>query len=174
MAKSKKRVQLPSISTLILLVFFISFSVWAFSECSARRATLRADQTAATTTPRTATPPATTPAAAPALPLLRRDTVAPPTTGTATTTPIASRLYVTIDGLNLRKEPGLSSPVIAKLALFDEVYYDEAVTDSTFLVNLGKAEADEPYVRVRTKAGTRGWVYGAGVNYYRRANPDAQ
>ena len=171
MATSKNRIALPSMGTLILLVFFISFSVWAFSECSARRAALREGRTP------TAGPVAgtATPAEAPALPRLRPDTLTAASEATPAAAPAAaSRLYVTIDGLNLRKEPGLSSPVIAKLPLFDEVYYDEAVTDSTFLVNLGKAEADEPYVRVRTKAGTRGWVYGAGVNYYRRANPAAQ
>ena len=169
MAKSKQRVQLPSMSTLILLVFFISFSVWAFSECSARRQALRTKRT----TP--ATPARTTEAAPPALPRLQRDTVSPaPTADSVPTAPVASRLYVTIDGLNLRREPGLSSPVIVKLGLFDEVYYAEEVTDSTFRVNLGRAEADEPYVKVRTKAGTTGWVYGAGVNYYRKANPAAQ
>ena len=156
-------------STLILLVFFISFSVWAFSECNARRQALRTERTAPAPAVRAAE------ATAPALPRLQRDTViAAPTADSVPAAPAASRLYVTIDGLNLRREPGLSSPVIVKLALFDEVYYAEEVTDSTFRVNLGRAEVDEPYVKVRTKAGTTGWVYGAGVNYYRKANPAAQ
>ena len=152
-------------STLILLVFFISFSVWAFSECNARRQALRTERTA----------PAASVSAAPALPRLQRDTVlTAPTADSLPAAPAASRLYVTIDGLNLRREPGLSGPIIVKLALFDEIYYAEEVTDSTFRVNLGRAEVDEPYVKVRTKAGTTGWVYGAGVNYYRKANPAAQ
>ena len=172
MAKSKNRVALPSMSTLILLVFFISFSVWAFSECNARRRALRATRGA----PPAAPAPATgyVPAEeAVSLPRLRRDTATTDTTSAPAAAPFASRLYVTIDGLNLRREPGLRSPVVARLGLFDEVYYAEEVTDSTFRVNLGRAEAEAPYVKVRTKAGTTGWVYGAGVNYYRRANPDA-
>ena len=163
MTKSRKRVALPSMSTLILLVFFISFSIWAFSECNSARRALRQERTPAR--------PAAERSAPPELPRLRRDSVR---TDTVAAAPFASRLYVTIEGLNLRRGPGLSSPVVARLALFDEVYYAEEVTDSTFRVNLGRAEADAPYVKVRTKAGTTGWVYGAGVNYYRRANPAAQ
>ena len=42
------------------------------------------------------------------------------------------------------------------------------VTDSTYEVNLGKEKANEPYVKIKTKRGTVGWVYGAGVHYVKK------
>ncbi len=79
-----------------------------------------------------------------------------------------SKLYVTIDKLKVRKEPGLKGQLLGELKLFDEVYYMNEVTDSTFVVNLGKEKADEPYVKIKTKRGTVGWVYGAGVHYVKK------
>ena len=81
---------------------------------------------------------------------------------------VYSQLYVTIDKLKIRGEPGLESKVLGELKLFDKVYFLEEVTDTTYEVNLGYELADEPYVKVKTKRGTVGWVYGAGVNYYKK------
>jgi hypothetical protein len=36
------------------------------------------------------------------------------------------------------------------------------------VVNLGTEKADEPYVKIKTKRGTVGWVYGAGVHYVKK------
>ena len=173
--RKKSKVALPSMSTLIILVFFISFSVWAFSECQRRRVQLRSQNGRTATTTAPVTPPRTE-AMPPALPRLRTDTVAASANNTTTvsTAGQGSRLYVTIDGLNLRQGPGLNSGIIRKLALFDEVYYADEVTDSTFRVNLGLQEVDEPYVKVRTTGGQVGWVYGAGVHYYKRKHPGVQ
>ena len=79
-----------------------------------------------------------------------------------------SKLYVTIDKLKVRKTPGLKGQLLGELKLFDEVYYMNEVTDSTFVVNLGTEKADEPYVKIKTKRGTVGWVYGAGVHYVKK------
>ena len=79
-----------------------------------------------------------------------------------------SRLYVTIDKLKVRKTPGLKGESLGELKLFDEVYYMNEVTDSTYEVNLGREKAKEPYVKIKTKRGTVGWVYGAGVNYIKK------
>lgn len=79
-----------------------------------------------------------------------------------------TRLYVTIDKLKIRKTPGLKGELLGELKLFDEVYYQNEVTDSTYEVNLGKELANEPYVKVKTKRGTIGWVYGAGVHYIKK------
>lgn len=79
-----------------------------------------------------------------------------------------SKLYVTIDKLKVRKTPGLKGESLGELKLFDEVYYMNEVTDSTYEVNLGREKAKEPYVKIKTKRGTVGWVYGAGVNYIKR------
>jgi type IV secretory pathway VirB10-like protein len=79
-----------------------------------------------------------------------------------------SKLYVTIDKLKVRKTPGLKGQSLGELKLFDEVYYMNEVTDSTFTVNLGTEKANEPYVKIKTKRGTVGWVYGAGVHYAKK------
>ncbi len=99
-------------------------------------------------------------------------------TGTGSTTgtpaaasaavPAASKLFITIDKLKIRSEPGLKSKVLGELPLFSEVYFMEEVTDSIYSLSLGKEIAHEPYIKVKTKRGTVGWVYGAGVNYYKK------
>ncbi len=82
--------------------------------------------------------------------------------------PNLSKLYVTIDKLKVRKTPGLKGELLGELKLFDEVYYMNEVTDSTYEVNLGREKANEPYVKIKTKRGTVGWVYGAGVHYVKK------
>lgn len=78
-----------------------------------------------------------------------------------------TRLFVTIDGLNLRDKPDLEGELLVKLPLYETVYFMNEVTDSTFQISLGKETADEPWVKVRSKKGHVGWVYGAGVDYYK-------
>ena len=98
-----------------------------------------------------------------------KDTAASPSTVAAKSTePTYSQLYVTIDHLKIRAEPGLQGKVLGELKLFDKVYFLEEVTDTTYEVNLGYEMADEPYVKVKTKRGTVGWVYGAGVHYHKK------
>lgn len=77
-------------------------------------------------------------------------------------------LYVTIDGLKLRKDPDLKSEVITMLSLYEEVEFMNEVTDSTQKISLGYEVADEPWVKVKHRKGQVGWVYGAGVNYYKK------
>ncbi|MCC6725667.1 MAG: SH3 domain-containing protein [Saprospiraceae bacterium] len=120
----------------------------------------------ATTTTTTATQPATGTATT--------GTTAKPAAQTqaaqTTTNPDANRskLYVTIDKLKVRKTPGLKGDLLGELKLFDEVYYMDEVTDSSFTVNLGTEKATEPYVKIKTKRGTVGWVFGAGVHYAKK------
>ncbi len=96
-------------------------------------------------------------------------TPAAPAASTSTAnSPARGKLYITIDKLKLRSKPGLKSKVLGELPLFSEVYFMEEVTDSIYTLSLGKEVANEPYVKVKTKRGTVGWVYGAGVNYYKK------
>jgi len=76
-------------------------------------------------------------------------------------------LYVTIEGLNMRTEPKLSSPVILQLELYEEVYFLNEVTTFKDSISLGGRVAFEPWVKVRHRKGRSGWVYGAGVHYYK-------
>jgi cytoskeletal protein RodZ len=125
---------------------------------------------AATSSPGTYTPingePAATATAAPSTGT-GSQTAATETAAPKETTGL-SKLYVTIDKLKVRKSPGLKGELLGELKLFDEVYYMNEVTDSTFEVNLGREKANEPYVKIKTKRGTVGWVYGAGVHYVKK------
>lgn len=81
---------------------------------------------------------------------------------------LPGKLYITIDNLKLRKSPSLDSLVIATLPLFEEVYFLNEVTEFTQEISLGYEIADEPWVKIRTRKGLDGWVYGAGVHYYKK------
>ncbi len=77
-------------------------------------------------------------------------------------------LYVTIDQLKLRKEPGLKSETIAQLDLYEQVYYLDEKSDYTQEINLGTELVTDYWVKVKTKSGKVGWVFGAGVHYYKQ------
>jgi hypothetical protein len=117
--------------------------------------------------------PATAPTPAASGTLGTQSTTAQPATAAESAAPKetaggGSKLFVTIDKLKVRKTPGLKGELLGELKLFDEVFYMNEVTDSTYVVNLGKEKADEPYVKIKTKRGTVGWVYGAGVHYVKK------
>lgn len=78
-----------------------------------------------------------------------------------------STLYVSIDGLNVRKEPGLKSETVAKLALYEPVTFLNQKTDWTQEISLGSEKVTDHWVKVRTQSGKEGWVFGAGVHYYK-------
>jgi hypothetical protein len=91
----------------------------------------------------------------------------PTTNSTATTKPAGTTLFVTIDGLKVRKEPGLKSTTVATLDLYEQVTFLNERTDWTQEISLGYEKVTDHWVKVRTKAGKTGWVFGAGVNYYK-------
>jgi hypothetical protein len=153
---------LPKIEFIIILVFIISFLVWMIPKCGSNDlpeppASSANAEEGGSTLVGPALPPedsAKLNLSEPLQPRFKADQ--------------STRLYVTIDGLNLRRSPDLSSEVLVRLPLFEEVYFLNEVTDSTFQISLGYEIADEPYVKVRSKKGHVGWVYGAGVNYYKK------
>lgn len=174
---TKKKGILPSVEILIILVFFLSFIIWAVSKCNDKQLSFDdslPNQAAAKTEQDIMDSMALAPLRPKALPQKEEPIVVEnPVSGTSSTsTPktatAASRLYVTIDGLNMRTGPHLDSTIVAKLSLFEEVFFMNEITDSTQQINLGKEVADEPWVKVQNKRGKTGWVYGAGVNYYRK------
>lgn len=167
---AKETALLPKMEVLIIIIFFIGIAIWVFDKCGDTKRTYSAQvdgrneamdelmdrdtegvelpmaDTAANTAP---TPQTTNPA-----PLI-------PARETSTT------LFVTIDGLNLRDVPDLKGKVLTRLKLYEEVAFLGEVTDSTEQINLGKVVADEPWVKVQGR-GHVGWVYGAGVSYYKK------
>jgi len=165
---------------LIVLVFFLCFIVWAISKCSDKKkeyaqpdveeVAANETETALDTTSIDATGETT-----PERP--RAESMDRPSAEGSTAAPIiktvyATKLYVSIDGLKLRRAPSIDSPFITTLPLFDEVTFLNEVSDSTDIISLGEGIiANEPWVRVRHYKGHEGWVYGAGVHYYKMKYP---
>lgn len=172
-----RRSFLPGLEMLILLVFLGSFLMIAVPKCKQKQLEYGANDsemaenatvsdTVATTPASTAVPTVTVP------PTPAATTSAAPSTATSTTNTIerqATRLFVTIDELNMRTGPSLDSSIVAKLALYQEVLFLNEITPFTQQIALSAEDvADEPWIKVQTLTGKRGWVYGAGVYYYKR------
>lgn len=161
--KGKIKGVLPKVELLIIGVFFLSFLAWTIPKCNSRVVQDEPEPEA------TVVPPADT--VATTTPIAQVDSVA-----ALTPTPVPapagnseySQLYITINKLKMRREPELKGEVIGELPLFERVYFMNEVTDSLFEINLGYETAKEPWVKIRTKKGKEGWVYGAGVNYYKK------
>jgi hypothetical protein len=78
-----------------------------------------------------------------------------------------STLYVTIDGLKLRKTPGLKGEIISSLALYEAVHFLGKKSEKAEEISLGYEKVTDHWVKVSTKEGKEGWVFGAGVHYYK-------
>lgn len=154
---------LPKVELIAIFIFFLSFTIWAMSKCSS---TQEQYQQEAIEDPKQATPAIETPTA---------ETPKAPTTEIIekTKAPIKATpekvtvLYVVLDGLKLRKGPHLDSTVVRTLKIDSEVYFLNDVTSFKQEINLGDRLAIEPWVKVRAYTGHEGWVYGAGINYFK-------
>lgn len=80
-------------------------------------------------------------------------------------------LYITIDGMNMRSEPKLNSKILERLKLFDEVAFLNEVTDFSEEITIGEVTTNEPWIKVKSASGKVGWIYGAGLHYYRKKLP---
>lgn len=172
MDKKKKGI-LPRIEVIIIIVFFLSFVIWAISKCSARKNLAQqievmqdsiAIQDSLMMYGATPKP----------LPQDENTGTKTGTTESANKEPEFTKLYVTIDKLKLRTGPSLDSTVIYEFPLFEQVYFMNEVTDSTTKLSLGKEIADEPWVKVKSNKGKVGWVYGAGVHYHKKKREGVQ
>lgn len=168
----------PRFEIALILIFFICFIMWSVSRCGDKRAEMRAAEIIENS--EDLRPPTTD---------VRRDTVAvsnaATTVTTTVTTPTAAKpkpqtknlgttLYITIDNLNMRTHPHLDSAVVAQLPLFETVTFLNEVTEFKEEINLGKEMANEPWVKIQTKRGKAGWVYGAGVHYHKKKREGVQ
>lgn len=124
-------------------------------------------QRPAATAPVSTSAPARTPATTPANAPATAPATAPSNSKPATANSKYSTLYVSIDGLKVRKEPGLKGETIAKLALHEPVTFLNQKTEWTQQISLGYEKVTDHWVKVRTKSGKEGWVFGAGVHYYK-------
>lgn len=177
----KKKGFLPKVEVLIILVFFASFMAWAISKCDATKKSFQDDPiegtastgdgtptidslSASTTNPNNAFPSGEAPQLSTTTPTVGQPTVSQQTR--------YSKLYITIDGLKMRTGPSLDSAVVIQMRLFEQVDFLNEFTDSTYQINLGYEMADEPWFKIQHR-GKIGWVYGAGVNFYKKKREGA-
>ena len=155
---------LPKVELIAIFIFFLSFIIWAMSKCSSTQ--VQYEQDAAKNNKQTETP----------VKEIETETIKKPiaaATGEKNKAPVKAApekvtvLYVVLDGLKLRKGPHLDSSIVRTLKLDSEVYFLNDVTDFKQEINLGDRIAIEPWVKVRSYTGHEGWVYGAGINYFK-------
>lgn len=160
--KRKKPSILPKMEVMIIFVFFLSFIIWAVSKCQSTSEHLQKQDVAVVTTPEVEVPVKN---------ISPKMVVPEQRTETSATSKAFTKLFVTMDGLNMRTMPHLDSSVVAQLSLYEEVYFLNEVTDFKQTINLGLEEVTEPWIKVKTRKGHSGWVFGAGVNYYKIKHP---
>jgi len=159
---------LPKMELLIIFVFFMSFIVWAMSKCGETQAAYAQNEDVLTTEETTEKESKATETTTETVVVATKDTLAKKAVKkTATTTEKITILYVVLDGLKLRKGPHLDSSIVRTIPINKEVYFLNDVTKFKQEINLGDRVAFEPWIKVRTYSGHEGWVYGAGVNYFK-------
>lgn len=158
MAESKKKKGLlPRIEMTIIGIFFISFVFFMIPKCGSNveneKQAMETELTASTPEP-------------------VKDTLATPAFAPAKIQKERTSLYSTINGLNMREEPHLASPILKRLALHEEVYYLNELTEKRQTIDWGDGlVTEEPWLKVQTDDGRIGWVYGAGLHFYKKVFP---
>ena len=117
----------------------------------------------------TPTPVPSPTAAAATTPVGPKTTVSTVPTTSAPAPASGTSLYVLINGLNVRAKPDLKAKSLGKLKINDQVYFMNEVTPEAQTVRLiDKTEVTKPWLKIKTKKGTVGWVHGSGVDFYKR------
>ncbi|MGI9160901.1 MAG: SH3 domain-containing protein [Saprospiraceae bacterium] len=196
--KTMADIRIPRIETLIIAVFFLSVGLWGINQCSAERTqmTQKFEETAGTDAPQMLPEPENEIPAPEAAPDPAPESKTPePVAGpekprpkpgkrpelTNNIRPMESKaepakpqaagggvLYVTIEGLRMRSEPGLRGELVAKLRLYEPVVFLDEKTSWTQEINLGTEKVTDHWVKVKTESGKEGWVFGAGVHFYKK------
>jgi hypothetical protein len=150
---------------LVITVFIILFSSWAVSKCSDKKQELR-DKLAGEASEDRARDSIEL-AAQMAKQAPKKEDPPTPTTAENPVNEKGTILFVVTEELNLRTEPNIKSTLIAKLSLHDELIFLNEVTDfkNEFVIE-GKTY-NEPWIKVKNNKGQTGWVYGAGVHYFK-------
>lgn len=165
MPENKSSSILSRVEFLLIAAFFIGFVIWSISKCD--RTSTAYDAAAAKEladsleyerqrgdarpAPDTTTVAKAVPAPSSAVPTRERSTV----------------LFVAVEGLNVRAEPKVSARLLDRLPLYEEVEFLNQVTDSLEEINLGKQTIRAPWVKIKTRKGREGWVFGGAVSYYK-------
>lgn len=173
--------KLPGIETLIFFTFIGCAVVWGISTCTDRRSeamrTVREMEDTEPAPASSATPDKSASGKGPDG-TVPKQTEQPKQTSTVSAADDTAGvpLFVTIDGLKLRKEPGLKGEAIEQLKLNEQVTFLNQKTDWSQEINMDGEKVTDYWVKVRTASGKTGWVFGAGLHYYkmkRSAKPAA-
>jgi hypothetical protein len=150
---------------LVITVFIILFSSWAVSKCSDKKQELR-DKMAAEASEDRARDSIEL-AAQMAKQAPKKENPPTPTTAENPVNEKGTILFVVTEELNLRAEPNIKSTLIAKLSLHDELIFLNEVTDFKNEFAIEGKTYNEPWVKVKNNKGQTGWVFGAGVHYFK-------
>jgi Bacterial SH3 domain len=116
-----------------------------------------------TTTTQRAVPRATVPATG------KEETVAfNPDGGGAVETGGGITFYTVVPDVKIRAQPGLDAKILGKIPKDIAVTYLNVRTDKTQKLTIDNIPHDEPWLKIRTKKGTIGWVYGGTVRGYKK------
>lgn len=165
----KDRSLLPRVELWLILGSLIFIVFWAATQCSQTRRSYRDREAAQRRRDHEDSLAAGL--------ITRRDTAARPAPAASGSSPASApsrmRLYVSIKKLKMRDQPGLNGKLLGELPLHEEVYFLNEVTRYKQAINLGKQIVEEPWVKIQTQRGQVGWVFGAGVHYYKTTHPGA-
>lgn len=164
--KKFSRLELIVFGGFILLILFFSVS-----RCNAKKEEMRLKMEAEAMEDRVQDSMSRIAKMAKTLPPKDTTPVAPPAPKTEIVREEITPLFVVLEELNMRAQPKLNGTLLARLQLYDEVYYMNEVSDFKQEINLGGVVYNEPWVKVKNQRGQIGWVYGAGVHYYKIRRP---
>ena len=85
----------------------------------------------------------------------------------ALATPTITEIYTWVNELRMREEPSTNSPIVVTLKEGEPLEYGGEKSDFTEKISLRGTLFDEPWLKVTTKSGKEGWVYGGGVKFYK-------
>ncbi len=83
------------------------------------------------------------------------------------TTPTVTEIYTWVNELRMREEATTNSPIVVTLKEGEPLDFAGEKSDFTEKISLRGTLFDEPWLKVTTKTGKEGWVYGGGVKFYK-------
>lgn len=74
-------------------------------------------------------------------------------------------LEIILDNVRIRDAAGLKGKEVARLPKKSKVIFNGVFSDFTDKIKLRGIQYDDPWLKVRTKTGEEGWIYGASVKF---------
>ncbi len=180
MGKKKKKEILPGIELIIIVVFFLSFTMWAISKCNQKKLSYAATISSETDSTilekiKTEETPVQEMPVSKIQDSIKKHQNSHKAPSQPSSTPVTrtiiekyTPLYVSVDSLKLRAGPGLQHNVILKMPLHTELTFLHEVSDSTHILNIGDRIVNEPWIKVKHPKGHIGWVYGGYIDFYKK------